>query len=498
MKKLLLPLSILVITLFFAGMPYLPTGVDSLNQIKEGQNLPYPLLPAIPYNYSNQRLPRHISAQAFFNYKAPNNTLTDMGATLGRVLFYDTRLSVNHTVSCASCHIPQFGFSDTAKVSRGFDGALGHRQSMGLTNASAQPMQKFFWSASEDVLQNQIQAAITSSIEMGLTLDTLVARMQSTSFYSNLFDNAFGSPEITAEKASAAIGQFVRSMTSKNSKFDIAMVLDPKEHVDSMFFIISIDSLDHFTKKENAGMRLFISKGCHACHLSSNFVQFFPSNNGLDIDNVNDKGLGGETGNLYEEGLFKATSLRNVELTAPYMHDGRFNTLEEVIEHYNSGVKANPNLASELKGENGNPIRMNLTTYQKEALVAFLKTLTDTIFTSDPRWQTPFSVYSIKPVRETPMDKILNSRTLSVDPAFPEGSVKLFPNPFSDHLNIQFPNEDREEVTAKLFDMKGQLIFQTQTHGLSFRIERAGILPGNYVLQLRVGESVSSKLVQAR
>lgn len=342
------------------------------------------LLPASPANYAAPTLPAAFLVNPILgqdNTPAGNAT-TDPGALLGRVLFYDKRLSLNQTVSCSSCHQPSHGFSDPRQFSVGFEGGLTGRNSMGLSNARWYQRRAFFWDERAATLEDQVLEPIQNAVEMGMTLPDLVTRLSAEPFYTTLFTNAFGTATINSQRISRALAQFVRSIVSTQSKYDIGVATN----------------FANFTAQENQGRQIYTGQAgnCVACHGTDNFVPG-PNinNNGLENPYV-DKGRGEITGLAQDEGLFKVNSLRNIELTAPYMHDGRFATLEEVVEFYNSGVVAHPNLSPPLRnppgqGPPGSPRRLNLTVAQKAALVAFLKTLTDTTVTTDPKFSDPFN-----------------------------------------------------------------------------------------------------------
>lgn len=342
------------------------------------------LWPAFPFNYSAPALPANFFIQPILgqdNMPATNLT-TDAGATLGRVLFYDKRLSTNQTVSCSSCHDRNHGFSDPRQFSVGFNGGLTGRNSMGLSNARWYQRRHFFWDERANTLENQVLMPIQDSTEMGMTLQALTNRIAAEPFYTNLFAATFGTTAVTSERISRALAQFVRSIVSVRSKYDLGVT----------------NGFANFTAQENLGRQVFLGQvgnaTCAACHGTDNFVPG-PNinNNGLEFPFV-DEGLGGVTGNPDDDGKFKVPSLRNIELTAPYMHDGRFATLEEVVEFYNSGVVNNPNLSPPLRNPPGQPpgaLRLNLTIAQKAALVAFLKTLTDPHLATDEKYSDPFN-----------------------------------------------------------------------------------------------------------
>jgi len=345
-------------------------------------------LPATPYNYSNPALPAYLQSppvQGQINTPA-NNPVTDWGATLGRVLFYDKTLSKNRTISCASCHRQENAFSDFEKFSKGFEGGLTGRNSMSLINAKYYPNGRFFWDQRAATLELQVLMPIQDLVEMGVSLDTLVKRVQNQPYYPALFTSAFGSTVINSDLISKALAQFVRSVVSYQSKYDQGRQTFPAAPAPppNAFF-------PNFTAQENRGKEIFLSpqNACAACHGTETFTAPDVKNNGLDAV-ITDRGFGAVTNIPADNGLFKVTTLRNVELTAPYMHDGRFTTLEQVVEHYSTGVKNHPNLSPQLRLPGGQPRLLNLPAEDKAALVAFLKTLTDRSVTSDVKFSNPF------------------------------------------------------------------------------------------------------------
>lgn len=367
-----------------------------------------PVLPSPPYDYFLQ-LPAY-----FFNPAVPgsptqiavidhdntpgSNPTTNAGAALGRVLFYDRNLSLNRTVACASCHGQSGGFSDPRTLSVGFDGGTTRRHSMGLTNARFYQRGRAFWDERAATLEDQALMPIQDAVEMGMTLGELETRLASISYYPALFDAAFGDPAISSERVGRAIAQFVRSLVSITSRYDQgrAQVANFKQ------------PFPNFTPQENQGKTLFLTSpqangaGCGGCHATEAFVndQNGPINNGLDANTNVDQGAFETFGTPNFRGSFKVPSLRNIGVRAPFMHDGRFATLAQVVEHYNSGVQPHPNLDPRLRLPNGNPIRLNLTQAQKNALVAFMNTLTDPAFLADPRYSDPFAAPSCAGVAE--------------------------------------------------------------------------------------------------
>jgi cytochrome c peroxidase len=337
-------------------------------------------LPETPDHYADPALPSHFktaTAEAFDNTPA-DNPVTDAGATLGRVLFYDTRLSANNTVACASCHHQNRAFAGPERFVKGFDGKRVDRHPMGLGNARYYPRGRFFWDERAPSLEDQVLTPIQSKVEMGQDLKKLTDNLARDEHYPELFRKAFGTPEVTPRRLARALAQFVRSLVSYRSKYDEGLA-----RVGSVR-----DDFPNFSAEENRGKTLFLGR-CATCHLpggqAAHFFMNRPLNNGLDLDFKNaDGGVGDLTLNGSQFGLFKSPSLRNVEFTGPYMHDGRFDSLEAVIDHYSTGVKQHPNLDPRLR------LPLNLTKGQKAALVAFLRTLSDPHFITDAKFSDPF------------------------------------------------------------------------------------------------------------
>ncbi|HTV75615.1 MAG TPA: MbnP family protein, partial [Candidatus Baltobacteraceae bacterium] len=297
-----------------------------------------------------------------------DNPLTVEGVSLGSRLFFDRRLSANNSESCATCHNPHFAFSQPRRFSRGADGDIGTRNAMTLENLAWKS--SFFWDGRATTLREQVLQPIQNPIEMNEPLTNAVAKIAADRDYHRLFANAFGSPEITSDKIARALEQFLLVQVSFNSKFDRVM-----------------NGQEKFTDEEARGYVLFNTEydpyhgqygaDCFHCHGGPLFQSRDFANNGLD-STFPDLGRYNVTKRAGDEGKFAVPSLRNVAVTAPYMHDGRFWTLEEVIEHYCTGMKRSatldPNLAKHPDG--GVP----LSDSDKKALVAFLKTLTDEKF----------------------------------------------------------------------------------------------------------------------
>jgi cytochrome c peroxidase len=322
-------------------------------------------------SYAVTNLPPHYKTASIASsiFAPANNPITNAGANLGRVLFYDKHLSSNNTVSCGSCHIQRTGFGDPRQFSDGFEGKLTKRHAMALSNVRYYRNGRYFWDERAISLEMQTLMPIANEIEMGSDLKTLPAKLAALSYYPPLFQSAFGTPEITTDRMAKALAQFLRSMVTYGSKYDQAAVLGQT----------GFETV--FTHEELHGKAVFFASNCHFCHSTDVQTAIQAVNNGLDAD-ILDPGAGG--------GRFKVPSLRNVAVRQRFMHDGRFGSLDEVIEFYNSAVEPNPSLSPLLKGSDGMPKRLNLSEPDKADLKAFLETLTDEAFLNDPRFSDPF------------------------------------------------------------------------------------------------------------
>lgn len=326
----------------------------------------------------SQAAPIHATPHAFVvppGFPQPelpaDNPLSDDGIELGRQLFNDPRLSGNGRQSCASCHAPTRAFSDRVALSRGADGNPGRRNAMPLFNLAWSPA--YAWDGSQPRIRDQALAAMQNPVEMHAEVGTVLRRLTADDTVRAGFYRAFGSVEITADGLGRALEQYLLTQVSADSRFDRAM-----------------RGQAQLTEEEKRGLELFITEydpargqrgaDCFHCHGGNLFTDYGYKNNGLEM-NSGDSGRERVTGRNFDHGRFKTPSLRNVALTAPYMHDGRFARLEEVIAHYDHGVQRgatlDPNLAK-------HPAEgMSLSAADQKALVAFLRTLTD------ERWGNP-------------------------------------------------------------------------------------------------------------
>jgi cytochrome c peroxidase len=312
----------------------------------------------------------------------PDNRLTAQKVQLGRMLFYEKKLSGNGTQACASCHRQEHAFTDTATFSTGILGFKGGRQAMSVFNMAWND-NNFFWDGRANLLRDQSLMPIQDSLEMHETLPNVVAKLSADSKYADQFIRAFGSAEVTTLRISLALEQFMHSITSVSSRWDLyqtgSIALSPSEERGRKLFFTEFNPF--FPDDSGAD--------CAHCHAGPNFSNNQYMNNGLDSEaNQTDPGRQAVTGFARDKAKFKVTSLRNIALTTPYMHDGRFKNLEQVIEHYNSGLNPSPTLAGEL--EQTRPTGLMLTQQDKADLKAFLLTLTDDRLMTNPAYASPF------------------------------------------------------------------------------------------------------------
>jgi cytochrome c peroxidase len=311
-----------------------------------------------------------------------DNKLTIQGVKLGRMLFYDKRLSRNGTLACSSCHSQETGFSDTNRFSIGVLGLPGGRQAMSTVNMLWNENQ-FFWDGRANLLRDQSIMPIQDSLEMHETIPSVIAKLSASKTYKEQFVRAFGSDNITSNTLSLALEQFMNSIVSNNSKFD------KEERGEVSFTASEARGKVLFNSEYNGFFPATSGADCAHCHSTANFENDLYMNNGLDSDaDMNDNGRMIVTGRPSDKGKFKVTSLRNIELTPPYMHDGRFQTLEEVVDHYNNGLVFSSTIDPALEATRATGLF--LTPQDKVDLVNFLKTLTDRDLVSDTRYSSPF------------------------------------------------------------------------------------------------------------
>lgn len=329
----------------------------------------------------------------FGDFEIPlNNPLTKEGVELGRMLFYEKRLSADNRISCSSCHHQDKAFTDGRAFSKGIDNQITDRSSMSLSNLIWTT--HFFWDGRAATLEAQALEPIENSVEMNQSLTVTVQKLQAVEVYPSAFFKVFGSTEITSENIGKALAQFMRTLVSSNSRYDQSLLklieLTPEEKFgESLFFTHPIP--EDNIRGGNCG-------DCHVNILTSGVNEGFQGfkNNGLDADGSLQNGLFDVTGKGIDKGKFKVPTLRNIAQTAPYMHDGRFATLEDVLDHYNEHVKRNATTdplilaGSNNALEPGDEIKLGLTNEEKAAIITFLNTLTDETFITNEKHSNPF------------------------------------------------------------------------------------------------------------
>lgn len=356
-----------------------------------------PALPEEPFEYGLNSL------------TGPN--LSNEKITLGRVLFYDKALSFNNSISCGSCHFQSKGFADNTRFHKGVFGNVLTRNTLSITGSS----NNLFWDGRVNSMKDLVLRPIANHDEMVQDPNMLVTKISQLPYYNQLFVDAYGNSAITLSNIEDALAAFCIALDPKNSKFQQSLL----RYTNGATFISNPGAIElpEFSPTEKLGMNLFYNKArCGSCHKpeqNNNGYQTSFANIGLDITYA-DPGAGSTSGSANMNGFFKIPNLKNVALTAPYMHDGRFSSLEQVIDHYNHGVKPNPNLSIELSDlsmtqidslqnspafsssihTNGglliNPVKLGLSPEEKAALKAFLMTLTDDVISRDVKFSNPF------------------------------------------------------------------------------------------------------------
>ena len=433
-----------------------------------------PILPDIPYAYNSVDIPEHLMPNI-------NGTMNDTigyttvgvdttvfplinndAATLGRVLFYDTKLSMTEDISCGSCHDQSASFAQNVALSEGANMAT-MRNSMHLNDLGWSNREHFGWDMSHPNLESILSVPFLDVNELGIDANDLLMKLNASTYYPGLFEEAFGTQNIELPMVITALADFIKSMNTFNSRLDQA----------------ASNNFADFSDSELNGMEIFRTS-CSNCHIQGDFfvgfidipfsvLEIFPEifNNGLPIQNED---IGAGHWNAVFSGLFKAPSLRNIEVTGPYMHDGRFETLEEVIDHYSEGIEEN-----EWNSTAPNPLaNFEFTDTEKADLKAFLLTLTDESFLTDPKWSDPF---------ETPS----STHTNLIE------SVVLKPNPMSEIASISFNNDGGELVNITIHSNDGRLIRQDQIQSNEYVIEKNNFTPGIYYVKMVMGKKTSTQ-----
>ena len=428
------------------------------------------------FNYANQTVPTYITKD-----NTPGaNPIDDKIATLGRVLFYDKNLSENNTVSCASCHQQAFAFGDPLVTSLGLDGGNTGRHSMRLINSRFSNEGKFFWDERAASLEDQVTKPIQDHVEMGFSgtngdpdFDDLIVKLSAIDYYQTLFEFAYGDTSINEDRLQKSLAQFVRSIQSFDSKFDIG--LSQVANVGTPF--------PNYTTQENEGKLLFLQPpnmggaGCTGCH---GVPEFDIDPNSLNNGIISVAGSGAEI----DLTNTRAPTLRDLvnpdgSLNGPLMHDGSLTTLLEVINHYNAipDDAANTNIDPRLNPPGPPPAQMlNLTTDEKAALEAFLRTLTGTDVYTNEIWSNPF---------DSGGNITLTGIVLSTNEDVFGKSVTVYPNPVISDLNIRL---ELGIYKTTIYNMRGQLVYQKDIDGED-QMNLQSLAKGIYILKIRDVES---------
>lgn len=430
------------------------------------------------FNYENQTVPTYITKD-----NTGSNVITDEGATLGRVLFYDKKLSVDNTIACASCHHQEFAFSDTARASVGVDGTTP-RHSMRLVNSRFGSEVKFFWDERAATLETQTTMPIQDHIEMGWSglngdpdLDSLMRKMAAIDYYKQLFTLAFGDTVVTEIRMQNAIAQFVRSIQSFDSKYDVGRA---QANGDGPPF-------PNFTASENRGKQLFLAPpqldgngsrtggglGCQGCHRAPEF----------DIDpNSLNNGFAATINNTgFDFTITRSPSLRDLFDTngvanGPFMHHGGSSNIQNVLSHYDSIVIVNGNTNIDPRlVPNGNPQRLNLTAQERTDVIAFLHTLTGRDMYRNEKWSNPFDAQG-------------NLTIIGQVASLTEGwsnqvEVKVFPNPATEWVIVEC--EEYQDTEVLIYDAFGRELKRVYLSDSQLRVDISSFPQGVYQLTLK-------------
>lgn len=339
----------------------------------------YLKLPEVPYDYK-LNYPNYIISSVSTNIDYNK-------ATLGRVLFYDLNLSSDRSVSCASCHKQELAFSDNVALSAGAEGKVTGRNSLALGSVINFRLYygtevgngiPFFWDNSAMTIQEQSERTLANPNEMNMHISEVVERVNNLEYYKPLINKAFNTKSATSQNVLDAIAEFTNSITNYDTKFDKAIDATNRAYTGDEY-------LNSLTSEENEGKSIYMAK-CASCHgVAAGRPGKTEGNNGL-YANYTDMGIAKKQGGFAR---FKIPTLRNIMLTAPYMHDGSLATLDDVLEHYSSNIQPYAGLDDQLRKSNS-PVKMNFTASQKKALKAFLVTMTDETVTKDVRFSDPF------------------------------------------------------------------------------------------------------------
>ncbi len=451
-------------------------------------------------NYANQPVPSYITK----NNTPTTNPLTDAGATLGRVLFYDKKLSVNNTIACASCHQQQHAFSDPAQVSIGVNGKTG-RHSMRLINARFAAEQRFFWDERAASLEAQTTMPIQDHAEMGFSgtngdpaLDSLLSKMADLPYYQILFDLVYGDPEIAEERMQLAMAQFIRSIQSFDSRFDAGLV--QAGDINAPFA--------NFTRAENDGKQLFLAPsvfdsrgnltaggfGCAGCHTPPEFdIKPNSGNNGF----TESLGGGRDFDNTRVPALRDLVDARG-NLHGGLMHTGSIRSLGDAVEHYERiQIDRGNNRIDSALVVNGNGVHLQMGRQQENNVAAFLATLTGSNVYTDGKWSDPFDAngdLTVLPAAiATRVESIGKADALTFE------LVQNYPNPFNPTTTITYRVAQASRVSLDIYNALGQKIATPvsafhQAGNYRFYFDAKGLPSGLYFYRL----IADGQLVQTR
>ncbi len=449
------------------------------------------------FNYSNQTIPSYITKD-----NSDGNTITDEAATLGRVLFYDKMLSSNNTIACASCHHQEFAFGDTSLVSSGVNGITG-RHSMRLVNSRFSDEKKFFWDERASSLESQSTMPIQDHVEMGYSgtngdqdINNLIDKLDSISYYNDLFHLAFGDTIITEDRMQESLAQFIRSIQSFDSPYDTGRGQ------------VTGDSLDfpNFSNSQNAGKLLFITPpeldanssrtgggfGCAHCHRPPEFdINPNTKSNGVVFTPGSTNANGG-----VDTIVFRSPSLRDIvnesgQVNGLLMHTGNFNNLGQVLNHYNRINLFNnvPGISEAIDSNlvpNGRPRNLNMTNQERNRVIDFLGTLTGSDIYTNEKWSDPFG--------EDGSLTILNS-TFTSTHEIKNIDISIFPNPTTDYINIE---GEIANNTISLINAEGRAVIQSEKIQHNKKTLSLGAInSGIYIVQIKNknGQVVASESI---
>lgn len=413
-----------------------------------------------------------------------NFAIENEAATLGRVLFYDRNLSLNKTLSCGGCHNQQAGFAENKQFSGGFNQQLASRNTLSFGDLDFAAYDKLFWDDRESNLVDMLIQPIAEDEEMGIDPDQLLDRLNGSTidgapnYYKPLFEQAFGTEEITMPLIGDALAHFVKSVAAVDTKLDQAIQNN---------LINNPGGSGEWTASEELGRTIF-QQDCQACHTQimtdvdyEGVVAIFntPHNTGLDLTTT-DAGVGAISGIQNEQGMFKTPTLKNVAQSGPYMHDGRFETLEEVVEFYSEGMKLHPNSAfnpgsagqqvyySEAPPLPESSIGFEYSEEEKSALVDFMEALSDHSVLNDAKFSDPW-------IAEEGDVGIANLAELNVD---------VYPNPAQDAVTIELGTEFSGNTDIHIYNVTGSLVRSEAATGDIITIERGALANGTYLVKL--------------